>query len=131
LATQASEKSIVIVSFPRNYSGSYTVEFFFTNVFPMEYRLEWRANYRPSGIFAVYINDFKLGEFDTYSLRSSIISVTGQRFIPVEGFNRKDWWVENLEDFGDVKIRFEYLGPGSQSTNGFNIDYVALIPAVE
>lgn len=131
LATQASEKSIVIVSFPRNYSGSYIVEFFFTNVFPMKYRLEWRANYRPSGIFAVYIDDFKLGEFDTYSLRSSIISVTGQRFVPVEGFNKKDWWVENLEDFGDVKIRFEYLGPGSQSTNGFNIDYIALIPAVE
>jgi hypothetical protein len=49
----------------------------------------------------------------------------------VEGFNRKDWWVENILDFGDVSIRFEYLGPGAQSTNGFNIDYVTLIPATE
>jgi hypothetical protein len=48
----------------------------------------------------------------------------------VEGFNRKDFWVENLTEFGDVTIRFEYLGPGSQENNGLNIDYVKLIPAI-
>ncbi|KPK80257.1 MAG: hypothetical protein AMS27_17225, partial [Bacteroides sp. SM23_62_1] len=124
-SVQASQGALVNVSFPRNYTGEYNVEFAFTNVFPMKYRLEWRANYRPSGIFAVYINDLKLGEFDTYNLRSSVISVTGKRFIAVEGFNKKDWWVENIVDFGNISIRFEFLGPGIQSVNGFNIDYVA------
>ena len=105
----------------------------------MRYRLEWRANSRPSGLYTIYVNDQvletqdKFGnvytEFDTYDLRESIVSVTGERFLSnEEGFNMKDYWVENITDYGDVKIRFEYKGPGENSTNGFNIDYVKLIP---
>ena len=104
----------------------------------MRYRLEWRANSRPSGIFEVYVNDQmltwedKFGNtkttFDTYDLRNSIVSVTGERFLSEGGFNMRDYWVENLTDFGDVTVRFVYVGPGGSSTNGFNIDYVELIP---
>ncbi len=130
-APQASEGYLLNVQFPRRYDGEYTLEFNFKNVFPMKYRLEWRANYRPSGLFAVYIDDEKLGEFDTYNLRSPVISVTGERFIPDNGFNTKDWWVENITEFGNVTVRFEYLGSGAASSNGFNIDYLTLVPVIE
>ena len=125
----ASEGSYVVVSFPRKYTGKYSFQFEFEDLFPMKYRLVWAASYRPSGLFAIYVNDKKIGEYDNYNLRSTVVSVTGEYFTPVDGLNRKDWWVDNIVDFGNVTIRFEYLGPGAQSTNGFNIDYIALIPA--
>jgi hypothetical protein len=127
LSASASEGALVNVALPRDYAGDYTVEFTFRNVLPMRYRLVWRANSRPSGLFAIYINDEKIAEFDNNLLRSTILSVTGQYFIPDNGFNRKDFWVENISSFGDVSIRFQYLGPGRQSNNGLNIDYVELI----
>lgn len=139
LADVASEGALVNVNFGRDYQGEYRLEFVFKNLFPMRYRLEWRANSRPSGLFEVYVNDQvleyvadKFGniktEFDTNLLKESIISVTGERFFPEGGFNMRDYWVEHLTAYGDVRIRFEYLGPGLNSTNGLNIDYVKLIP---
>lgn len=125
----ASEGEYVVVSFPRKYSGDYTFEFEFEDLFPMKYRLVWAASYRPSGVYSLYINNEKIGEYDNYNLRSTVISVTGEYFSPVDGLNRKDWWVDNIVDFGNVTVRFEYIGPGAQATNGFNIDYIALIPA--
>jgi len=130
-ALEASGGSIVNVSFPRNYSGDYALEFNFKNVFPRKYRLEWRANYRPSGLYAIYINDEKIGEFDNYNLSQSVLSVTGERYLPENGYNSKDWWVENITEFGDVHIRFEYMGPGTVKSNGLNIDYLVLIPVLE
>ncbi|MCK4746869.1 MAG: hypothetical protein KAT15_07540, partial [Bacteroidales bacterium] len=127
-ADQASEGNLVNVQFPRNYSGEYNLEFTFKNVFPMRYRLVWRASYRPSGVFSVFVNGTDLGSYDTYNLRQSVISVTGERFISEEGFNIKDWWVEDVSEFGDVNIRIEYLDSGVGSNNGLNIDYIALIP---
>ena len=140
-ADVASGGALVNVTFVRNYAGKYNVEFTFKDLFPMRYRIEWRANSRPSGLFSVYVNDQvlewqdKFGnsytEFDTNLLQNSVISVTGERFLPVDGFNTRDYWVENLTDYGDVKVRFEYKGPGASSTNGFNIDYIKLIPDYE
>lgn len=140
-ANEASGEAMVDVLFGANYSGEYTIEFNFTNVFPMKYRFEWRANYRPSGKYSVYVNDQlvqlqdKYGDardvFDTYLLQSSIIGVTGDRFIPDNGYNSTDTWIDNITEFGTVKIRFEYIDSGEGKINGFNIDYVALIPALE
>jgi len=137
-ALAASGGEIVNVSFLRDYEGEYSMEFDFRNIFPMQYRLEWRANSRPSGLYEIYVNDslltyedkfgFEYSEFDTNDLKYSVISVTGERFLPVDGFNMKDFWVDHLTTYGDVRIRFEYKGPGASSTNGFNIDYVKLIP---
>ncbi len=124
----ASEGASVVVPLPSNFSGEYTVEFKFKNIFPGRHRLLWRANYRPSGVYAIYVNDEKIGEFDNFYLRNSVISVTGERFAPDNGFNSKDFLVENIDEFGEVTIKFEYLGKGVQSNNGFNIDYISLIP---
>ena len=125
-------ESMVNVDLGRNYKGQYTVEFPIKDVWPARYRLVWRANYRPGGLYAVYINGLKIGQYDTYGLRLSVISVTGERYLTSgNGYNRKDFWVDNITDFGDVTIKFEYLGSGGQATNGFNLDYVELIPVIE
>ncbi len=137
-ADVASGGALVNVSFVRDYAGEYNVEFAFKDLFPMRYILEWRANSRPSGLFEVFVNDQvleyqdKFGnvytEFDTNTLKQSVVSVTGERFLPEDGFNMKDFWIDNITDYGDVTVRFEYKGPGNSSTNGFNIDYIKLIP---
>ena len=137
-ADAASEGALVNVNLGREFDGEYIMEFTFKNLFPMRYRLEWRANSRPSGVFAVYVNDQvleysdKFGniytEFDTNDLKQSIISVTGERFLSEEGFNIRDYWVEHLTSYGDVTVRFEFLGSGDNATDGFNIDYIKLIP---
>lgn len=137
-ADVASGGALVNVPFVRGYEGEYILEFTFTDLFPMRYRLEWRANSRPSGLFSVYVNDQvlevqdKFGnvytEFDTNDLNLSVISVTGERFLSEGGFNIRDYWVDSVTEYGDVTIRFEYKGPGKSNTNGFNIDYIKLIP---
>ena len=97
----------------------------------MKYRMEWRGNFRPSGMFALYVNDERIGEFDSFRFNKSIISVTGERFISDNGINTKDFWLENINEYGDVRIRFEYLGSGGQTSNGLNIDYIKLIPVIQ
>jgi len=138
-AGEASGGGLVSVSFPRQYEGEWCMEMVFRNVFPRRYRLEWGASFRPSGSYSIYINDEVITredrfgkirtEYDTYELRQSVLSVDGEtRFLPVGNFNVVDFWVENITEFGDVRIRFEYTGPGSASENGFTIDYLALVP---
>jgi len=129
-STNASNGSVLLALFPRGFTGEFTLQFTMKNILPMRYRLLWSANSRPSGLFAIYVNDVYIGEFESNKFRSTVESVTGEYFRPNEGFNRKDFWVENLSEFGDVNIRFEYLGPGREENNGLNIDYVKLIPAI-
>jgi len=126
----ASGGSSLIAPFSRGFTGEFSLQFTLKNILPMRYRLIWGANSRPSGLFAIYVNDEYIGEFDSFKFRSTVQSVTEEYFRPNEGFNRKDFWIENLTEFGDVNIRFEYLGPGSQENNALNIDYVELIPAL-
>jgi hypothetical protein len=106
------------------------MEFVIYNMLPMRYRLVWGSNSRPSGLFALYVNNEKIGEFDSYKFRSNILSLTGELFRPKDGFNRKDFWVDNITEFGDVRVRFEYLGTGENTTNGLSIDYIKLIPVI-
>jgi hypothetical protein len=127
----ASEHALTVVQLPRKYDGEYSVSFDFTNVFPMTYRLEWRASFRPSGEYTVFVNDEEVGSFDTFYLKYAVISVGGGRFVPNGVINTKDWLVENITEFGNVNIRFEYRGPGLGTTNGFNIDYAALVPMLD
>jgi hypothetical protein len=126
----ASKEGILSVEFPRAYAGAYSMEFIIYNMLPMPYRLVWGSNSRPSGLFALYVNDEKIGEFDSFKFRSLILSVTDELFRPKDGFNRKDFWVDNITEFGDVRIRFEYLGTGQNETNGLSIDYIKLIPVI-
>jgi len=127
-AESASNGALVNIPFGRSFAGNYSLEFGFEDILPMRYRLEWRGSFRPSGLFAIYVNDEQIGEFDSFRFNKSVISVTGERFISDNGINSKDFWVENITEYGDVRIRFEYLGSGGQTSNGLNIDYINLIP---
>ncbi len=126
----ASGGGYVVAGLGNSFAGSYSVEFTFQNIFPGRHRLEWGANYRPSGIYTIYINDDPIGEYDIFNLRSALLSVTGDIFSPNSaGFNRVDFWVENLTEYGDVRVKFEYKESGFSTNNGFNIDYVSLFPS--
>ncbi|MCP4313045.1 MAG: hypothetical protein GY790_17435 [Bacteroidetes bacterium] len=128
----ASDGAMLAVELPMAYEGEYSMEFTIYNVLPLRYRLEWSSGYRPSGLFAVYVNDEKIGEFDSFKFKKSILSVTGELFRPKDNFNRKDFWVENITEYGDVRVRFEYLGPGEASNpHGLTIDYIKLIPEIQ
>ena len=93
----ASNGSSLNAPLSRAYTGNFSVQFTIRNVLPMRYRFIWSANFRPSGLFAIYINNEKIGEFDSFKFRSTIQSVTGEYFRPNEGFNRKDFWVEESD----------------------------------
>jgi len=73
----------------------------------------------------------EVGQYDTFNLGKPLISVTGDIiFRPSSGgFNSVDFWVENIQDYGDVSVRFEYMGSGAYQVDGLSIDYVSLIPA--
>jgi hypothetical protein len=132
----ASKDTTVNISFDNNYSNNYSVTFTMKNVFPNNYRLVWRTNYRTTGIYAIYVNGEKvklgLEEYEAYDTRNLIngfFSVQGFKlYADNRGFCTVDGWVNNISEFGDVKIKFEYLGPGISSDNGLHIDYVALLP---
>ena len=126
----ASNDSLVSIQFPdQKYTGSYALEFKFTNMFPQKYLFVWGANYRPSGIYQVYVNDELIREYDLFNLRQTVFSVLGSTYyFPVNGFNAFDALVENAAEFGDIKIKLVYKAPGFASLNGFNIDYISLIP---
>ncbi|HUX57342.1 MAG TPA: hypothetical protein VMV77_10235 [Bacteroidales bacterium] len=124
----ADNDSIINLSFGINYKGSFTMEYYFKNLFPQRYRFLWRANSRPSGLYEIYVNDVFIGKIDLYDLRKTVVSVTGELFIPVSGYNKFDFWVNNITDFGDVKVTIKYIGAGGSTTNGLTIDYISLIP---
>lgn len=131
----ASNDSTVSVRFTSNFEGTYSITFRIKHVFPNNYRLVWRTNYRNTGIYSIYVNDelMPLGmtdkeEYDTYGLLEGFWSVLGFKLYPDKrGFCDVDGEV-NIEEYGDVKVKIEYKGSGEGSTNGLNFDYIALIP---
>lgn len=130
----ASNDSILFVDFGNNFTGAYDIEFRIENVFPGQYQFIWRSNPRFGGVYAVYINGeqqelpFGFDEFDLDYLRNGVVSVTGQQyFYPENGYNKLDC-LATIEEFGDVWVRLEYIGPGKNDDNGLIIDYVELVP---
>lgn len=137
-STYASGGNILSLDLGQNYKGKFTMEFQIKNLFPVRYRLEWRATSRPAGNFAVYANNVLLGysdkfgnvitAFDIGTIKNDQWSVTKKNIRAVNGYNIRDYYIDNLVEFGNINLRFEYLGSGSTSTNGFNLDYIKLIP---
>lgn len=129
-SSQASGNKYLVVSMGPSFTGEFSIEFTFPNIFPRRYRMEWRANYRPSGNYKIFVNDEEVGQYDTYNLRNPLISV-GEEIIfrpSSGGFNSVDFWVENINDYGDVKVRFDFIESGAYAVDGFALDYLSLIP---
>lgn len=127
-ASSADNDTLINLELGTNYEEDMMLEFFIPDILPQRYRLVWSANYRPSGEYEVYVNDELIGTIDLFDMRSTQISVTGEYFVPEGGINRKDFWVENINEYGDVKIGIKYIGKGFSNFNGFSIDYMSLIP---
>jgi hypothetical protein len=132
----ASNDTVVNIDFGNNYRGKYALTFKLENIFPRKYRFVWRTNYRFAGMYSVYVNGekIKLGlveyeEYDTYNLINGFFSVEGYKVYPDKsGVCNVDGWVNNIDEYGDVTIKLEYLGPGSTtSSNGLYIDHLSLL----
>lgn len=128
----ASNDSIVRILFPKGYTGNYSLEFEGRKLFPRRYVMVVGTHMDIGGIYDIYVNDELVKTFDYYDyvrFRGLMFSVTGERYLPVGRFNKFDMYVDNIQEYGRPKVRFEYKAPGSVPSNGFVIDYVEFIPA--
>jgi len=135
---KASNDSILKVSFPKGYTGTYTVEFNAysfqaENLLPRKYLMVIETNMDCGGIYNIYINDELVTTFDYYTfvrLRGLNYSVTGKRYVNEGRFNKFDCYVENINEYGKANIKFEYIGPSTLVlSNGLAIDYIEFIPS--
>ncbi len=130
----AENDSLVVLPFPgKPYEGEFSFEFYFKNMFPQKYLFVMGANYRPSGVYKIYVNDILIREFDTFELRKTVYGVNGEYYFPDDkGNNRFDAEFDHLTEYGDIKITITYSDPGGPSgvtpDNGFNVDFISLIP---
>lgn len=139
----ASNDSTVNMEFDTNFKGEFSITFNINYVFPDDYLLVWRTNYRTTGRYSIYVNGEKvlLGyntenpdignyeDYDTYKLRNGFFSVLGYRKYPDrKGFCEVDGYV-TIPEYQNVTITIEYIGPGESTDNGLSLDYVGLIPA--
>lgn len=130
----ASNDSIIRVSFPKGHKETYSIEFNSPKLFPRKYQMVIGTHMDIGGLYNIYVNDELMTTFDYYQFilyRGVLFSVTGERFIPRGRFNRFDLWVDNLEEYGNAKIKIEYVGPSFVASNGLVIDYIDFIPAAE
>jgi hypothetical protein len=129
---QASNDSILIVNFTKGYKGVYKVQFNVRNLFPRKYRMVVSTHMDIGGIYDIYVNNTLVKTFDYYDYvvsRGLLKSVTGTTFIPKGRYNKFDFWVDNITEYGRPNIRFEYKGPGNAPGNGLAIDLIEFIPA--
>jgi len=130
---QASNDSILIVNFTKGYKGVYKVSFNVRNLFPRKYRMVVSTHMDIGGIYDIYVNNVLVKTFDYYDYvisRGLLKSVTGATFIPKGRYNKFDFWVDNITEYGRPNIRFEYKGPGNAPGNGLAIDLIEFIPAI-
>lgn len=128
----ASNDSIIRVNFQKGYKGKFSIEFKSPKLFPRKYVMVVSTHMDIGGIYDIYINDKLVKTFDYYTYitgRGIINSVTGVRYTPRGRFNKFDFWVDNIVDYGSAKIKFDYKGPSTVPNNGLVIDYIELIPA--
>jgi hypothetical protein len=132
LTPGTSNDSILSVLFPQGYEGSFSLEFNMPAQFPRDYILIVQTNMSYGGIYEIWVNDVLAGTFDYYDFIRfkgyNFSSVTGQRYFPSGNFNKFDVLVDNLTEYGPVKVKFVYTGPGASFDNGFIVDYFSLKP---
>jgi len=128
----ASNDSIIKVNFSYRYTGKYTVEFNVENLLPRKYLMVVRTHINVGGVYNIYVNGTLVKTFDYYSFilnKGLYFGVSGIRYVPDGAYNCFDCWVENLQEYGKAKIRFEYQEPGFVPLNGLVIDYIEFVPS--
>jgi hypothetical protein len=132
-----SNDSILIMNFTKGYKGSFNLQFNVKNLFPRKYRVVVGTHMDIGGIYEIYVNNVLVRTFDTYDfirLRSIIPSVDGKtRFTPYpvgSRYNKFDFYVDNITEYGKPEVRFVYKGPGLSSGNGLVIDALEFVPVL-
>lgn len=127
----ASNDSILNIKFPKGYDGEFTLEFNSIPMFPRKYLVVIRTHMDFGGIYDIYVNDELVKTWDYYNFarfRGIIPSVVpGVRYKNDGRYNKFDFWVENITEYGPAKIRIEYKGPGNVLNNGFVLDYIEFV----
>ena len=134
LVPTASNDSILSVSFPSKYAGSFSIEFNVDYLFPRKLLMKVRTFTNTGGKYEIYMNDVLIREFDYYDyirgrgIYNSVIP--GVRYVSTPaGYSFFDCWIENLTEYANARLRFEYKGPSSLVPNcGLTIDYIDFIP---
>lgn len=130
----ASNDSIIRVNFPKGYKGKFSLEFKSPKLFPRKYVMAVSTHMDIGGVYDIYVNNELVKTFDYYAYiqgKGVIFSVTGKRYLPRGRFNKFDMYVDNIEQYGSAKIRFEYKSPGFVASNGLVIDFIEFIPVIE
>ncbi|MBN1927827.1 MAG: fasciclin domain-containing protein [Prolixibacteraceae bacterium] len=129
--TGTSNDSIMIVNFPDNYTGQFTIEFETEPVFPRRYLMLIRTHMDYGGIYDIYVNDKLLKTIDYYEftrLRGVVPSaVDGVSHVKVGRFIKFDFWVDNITEYGKVRVRFDYRGPANIRGSALFLDYFELV----
>ncbi|HLO58016.1 MAG TPA: fasciclin domain-containing protein [Bacteroidales bacterium] len=131
--SSANNDTIFRVYFNNGYTGKYSIEFNVNNLFPRKYLAVFRTVMRVGGVFDIYVNDQLVKTFDyaAYKVFNGVINsvVPNKRYVPEAlGYNRFDFWINNLQEYGKAKIRIEYKGPSTLSINGLVLDYIQFVP---
>jgi hypothetical protein len=120
------------VNFTNGYSQSWTLEFNVDNLFPRRYLAVCHISPVWGGIYDIYVNNqlvrtFNYGtEISAYKVVNSVIP--GKKYYPKYEWTKFDFWVNDLEVYGNAKIKLVYRGPGTSLRNGIGLDYIDFIP---
>jgi hypothetical protein len=129
-----SNDSVLFVGITYGYTGSYSVEFSVKTLFPREYLMVVNTSMTVGGRFLIYFNDELVKDINSYEFILNpffYLSVTGELYKPKNGYIRYDCWINNQNEYGNAKIRFEYMGPASMPSNGLVFDYIDFIPKAD
>jgi uncharacterized surface protein with fasciclin (FAS1) repeats len=128
----ASNDSIIRVGFPKGYKGVFSIEFKTKSLFPRRYYMVMSTHMDIGGIYKIYVNGVLAKTFDYYTfvLSKGIINsvIPGVRYLPRGRFNKFDFWVDNIRNYGPAVVKIEYTAPGNVVSNGIVIDYVEFLP---
>ncbi len=128
----ASNDTMLRVRFANEFEGTFDLTMKSIPLFPRRYLAVVRTHMDRGGIYNIYINNELVKTFDYYEFvtRRGIMPsvVPGVRYVNQGRYNKFDFWVDNIEEYGSVDIRFEYDGPGRLSSNELVLDYIEFLP---
>jgi hypothetical protein len=130
-----SNDSLFSITFDKGFTGEFTLDYSVKSLFPRRYLMVVRTNMYTGGIFDIYVNDVKVRTLDwkSFGPRGSLASESGivprKIYSSTNNYNRFDCWVDNIKDYGEVRVKFVYKGPSTGlADNGLVIDYIDFVP---
>jgi len=116
----ASGGASISIPLARTGDEGYYLEFKARNLFPIKYKLVWRAYYTPSGLISFSVNGVDVGEADNFDFRKP------------DAWGESEFTVDHLTEFGDATIRLTFVDGGAYKTiNALFLDCIKLIPVIE